>query len=115
MTRPCLGPRPAEKPGWTLPDGAWDTHFHVLGPQAAWNWLKAWFVKPEGGLRVATNIGLFALFLFAFKLLAAILASLTNKAVSRLKKTSDLLRSFLVNTVRKVVFVPGRLINFVVG
>src|SRR5262249_54006795 len=30
--RDCLGPRPATRPGWRLPDGAWDTHFHVLGP-----------------------------------------------------------------------------------
>jgi predicted TIM-barrel fold metal-dependent hydrolase len=31
----CLGPVPApSRPGWTLPAGAWDTHFHVLGPQA---------------------------------------------------------------------------------
>ncbi|MGQ0546649.1 MAG: amidohydrolase family protein [Betaproteobacteria bacterium] len=30
----CLGPLPATRPGWRLPEGAWDTHFHVLGPQA---------------------------------------------------------------------------------
>jgi len=31
----CLGPEAApSRPGWTLPEGAWDTHFHVLGPQA---------------------------------------------------------------------------------
>jgi predicted TIM-barrel fold metal-dependent hydrolase len=31
----CLGPAAAQsRPGWKLPDGAWDTHFHVLGPQA---------------------------------------------------------------------------------
>ncbi len=30
----CLGPVAASRPGWKLPAGAWDTHFHVLGPQA---------------------------------------------------------------------------------
>lgn len=30
----CLGPVPASRPDWKLPAGAWDTHFHVLGPQA---------------------------------------------------------------------------------
>lgn len=30
----CLGPAAASRPGWKLPEGAWDTHFHVLGPQA---------------------------------------------------------------------------------
>jgi len=33
--RDCLGPVPnPSAPRWTLPAGAWDTHFHVLGPQA---------------------------------------------------------------------------------
>ena len=33
--RDCLGPVPApSRPRWTLPAGAWDTHFHVLGPQS---------------------------------------------------------------------------------
>lgn len=32
---PCLGPiLPPSTPDWQLPAGAWDTHFHVLGPQA---------------------------------------------------------------------------------
>lgn len=30
----CLGPRTASRPNRALPEGAWDTHFHVLGPQA---------------------------------------------------------------------------------
>lgn len=33
--RDCLGPRAAPAaPRWKLPAGAWDTHFHVLGPQS---------------------------------------------------------------------------------
>ena len=31
----CLGPAdPLSEPGWQVPRGAWDTHFHVLGPTA---------------------------------------------------------------------------------
>jgi predicted TIM-barrel fold metal-dependent hydrolase len=30
----CLGPlAQASRPSWQLPEGAWDMHFHVLGPQ----------------------------------------------------------------------------------
>jgi predicted TIM-barrel fold metal-dependent hydrolase len=32
--RDCLGPLPAARPRARLPEGAWDMHFHVLGPQA---------------------------------------------------------------------------------
>ncbi|HEX7053166.1 MAG TPA: amidohydrolase family protein [Burkholderiales bacterium] len=32
--RACLGPRPPAAPRRKPPPGAWDTHFHVLGPQA---------------------------------------------------------------------------------
>lgn len=31
----CVGPLPRPtQPCWKIPEGAWDTHFHVLGPQA---------------------------------------------------------------------------------
>lgn len=32
--RACLGPGAPSRPRLRLPPGAWDTHFHVLGPQA---------------------------------------------------------------------------------
>lgn len=32
--RDCLGPRAPSRPRIKIPRGAWDTHFHVLGPQA---------------------------------------------------------------------------------
>ena len=32
---------PATRPGWRLPAGAWDTHFHVLGPQARFPYTAA--------------------------------------------------------------------------
>ena len=34
----CLGPRAPARPGRRLPEGAWDTHFHVLGPQARFSY-----------------------------------------------------------------------------
>jgi predicted TIM-barrel fold metal-dependent hydrolase len=30
----CLGPLATKRSRWQLPAGTWDTHFHVLGPQA---------------------------------------------------------------------------------
>ena len=38
----CLGPIASPSPpGWKLPPGAWDTHFHVLGPQARFPYAAA--------------------------------------------------------------------------
>jgi len=38
----CLGPAPEpSRPGWMLPAGAWDMHFHVLGPQARFAYAAA--------------------------------------------------------------------------
>lgn len=48
----CLGPRPgAAAPQWTLPTGAWDTHFHVFGPLDRFPYsLKRKYTPPEAPL-----------------------------------------------------------------
>ena len=38
--RDCLGPLAPARPRFHLPEGAWDTHFHVLGPQAHFPYSK---------------------------------------------------------------------------
>jgi small conductance mechanosensitive channel len=53
----------------------------------------------------------FLVVLFAFWILAVILARITNKAVSALKKTSDLLRDFFVNSVRRITIIIGLVIS----
>jgi len=53
----CLGPRPARAPGWTLPAGAWDTHFHVLGPQARWPYApNRKYTPPDAPLAEARRV-----------------------------------------------------------
>lgn len=45
----CLGPRERpSKPRWTLPEGAWDTHFHALGPQARFPYAAKRKYTPPG-------------------------------------------------------------------
>lgn len=44
----CLGPREASRPRWQLPEGAWDTHFHVLGPQSRFRYSpKRKYTPPD--------------------------------------------------------------------
>ncbi|MHC5063689.1 MAG: mechanosensitive ion channel family protein [Planctomycetota bacterium] len=66
-----------------------------------------WVVSPEGGLRWAFNILKFLVVLLVFKIIAGILGNLTKRATGAFKGTSNLLRDFFVNVVRKLVFFIG--------
>lgn len=68
---------------------------------------QSWLTSPEGGLRWLRNIALFLVTLFVFNLIANGLGSATEAALARAKGTSDLLKSFLVNVVRKVTWIIG--------
>lgn len=63
-TPSCLGPRPARsRPAWRLPPGAWDTHFHVLGPQERFPYAPARKYTPpdaplEEALRLHDSLGI---------------------------------------------------------
>lgn len=69
--------------------------------------VQSWLTSPEGGLRWLRNIGLFLVTLFVFNLLAGGVGAATEAALSRAKGTSELLKSFLVNVVRKITWIIG--------
>lgn len=69
--------------------------------------ILGWLRSPEGGLRWGKSILSFILIVLAAIILSAVLGRLTRRAVDMHKKCSDLLRDFLVNIVRKGVFVIG--------
>jgi predicted TIM-barrel fold metal-dependent hydrolase len=49
--RECLGPISPSRPRIRLPAGAWDTHFHVLGPQARFPYAaKRKYTPPDAPL-----------------------------------------------------------------
>jgi predicted TIM-barrel fold metal-dependent hydrolase len=49
--RDCLGPRAPSRPRIRIPPGAWDTHFHVLGPQARFPYSpKRKYTPPDAPL-----------------------------------------------------------------
>ena len=68
-----------------------------------WGWLKS----SGGGLRWLRNIVFFLLTLLAFYILACFLGKITWKTVSASKRFSDLMKSFFVNAVRRVVMLIG--------
>lgn len=74
---------------------------------AAWVFVTNWLTSEEGGIRVGMNIVKFLFTLLAFSILARILSSIVKRALSRMSRTSELLRDFFVNTVRKLTFFIG--------
>lgn len=72
--------------------------------------IRSWLISPEGGIRFGLNTLKFLLTLLAFKVLSGIAAGIVRKAVHRLRGTSDLLRDFMVNIVRRVTFFIGLII-----
>lgn len=79
----------------------------ITGLRAAWVTFRSWLFSAEGGLALATSIGLFFGILIAFKILAGLLGRLVDRGLRTVGKSSDLLRSFMVNSVRKVTMLIG--------
>jgi len=73
----------------------------------SWTLLTGWLNSPEGGLRWAKNALMFLLTLIAFKILSKILGTATRRAVARFSGVSELLKDFLVSSIRKLTFVVG--------
>ena len=73
----------------------------------SWTLLTGWLTSNEGGLRWLKNIVLFTLTLIAFKILSKIMGTGTRRAVARFSGVSELLKDFLVSSIRKLTFVVG--------
>lgn len=73
--------------------------------------VKEWLLSGDGGVRWGLNILSFLVIVLLARIVAGIIASIVRKAISSDKfKTSDLLKDFIINTVRKVVFFIGLVI-----
>ena len=69
-----------------------------------------WAKRPEGGVRLAINFGLFLLTLLVFRIVSALVAGVVHRALQKMKGGSDLLRDFFANAARRVVFFIGLVI-----
>ena len=77
---------------------------------ALYTFVSDWIVSPSGGIKWAAKIVLFIVALIVFRILAAVLGAAIRKAVSRMRNTSELLRDFFVNVVRKITFFVGLIV-----
>jgi small conductance mechanosensitive channel len=79
----------------------------VTDASATWTTISGWLMSPEGGFRWALNILQFLVIIIVFYLLSIIAGKAANKAFSKTKQFSTLLRDFLVLTARRLVLIVG--------
>ena len=66
-----------------------------------------WVKDPKGGIAYGVNVLVFIVVLFVVWIVARIVGAIVHRAVARVKRSSDLLREFLVGLSRKVVLLIG--------
>ncbi|MEZ6038191.1 MAG: mechanosensitive ion channel family protein [Planctomycetota bacterium] len=69
--------------------------------------VRDWVMSKEGGIKLGLNVLKFLATLLAFRVLAAVLSGLARRTMARMKRTTELLRDFFVNTVRKLTSLIG--------
>ena len=74
---------------------------------ANWALVSGWLTSTEGGLRWLKNIALFFVVVLASWILAVLIGKAVKKAVVRIEGASELLKDFIVNIIRKLIFIVG--------
>ena len=79
----------------------------ISDASATWTVVTGWLKSPEGGLRWLKNISFFLVVLLFSWILAVLLSKAAKKAVAGIQGASELLKDFIVNIVRKLIFIVG--------
>ena len=79
----------------------------VTDASATWTTITGWLVSAEGGFRWAVNIIQFIVIVTVFYLLSVVVGKATQKAFSKSKQFSTLLRKFIVISARRLVLFIG--------
>jgi len=79
----------------------------VTDANAVWVAVKGWLLSSEGGIRLAQRLGAFIGILIVAWIAARIVAGLVRQAVRRFKKSSELLRDFMVTISRQLTLIVG--------
>jgi small conductance mechanosensitive channel len=75
--------------------------------QANWALITGWLTSSEGGLRWIKQFVLFVVIVLFAWMLAVLIAKAVKKAVARINGASELLKDFIVNITRKLIFIVG--------
>ena len=66
-----------------------------------------WVKSEAGGIKLARSIGRFLGMLTAFWLLAMLVGTITSKGLSRAEHVSQLMKEFIIRSIRRVIFLLG--------
>ena len=72
-----------------------------------WALISGWLTSAEGGLRWIKQIFLFVVIVLFAWILARLIGKAVKKAVARIEGASALLKDFIVNIIRKLIFIVG--------
>jgi small conductance mechanosensitive channel len=79
----------------------------ITDASATWTLISGWLTSTEGGLRWAKNISFFLIIVLVSWILAVLISKAVKKAVARIEGASALLKDFIVNITRKLMFIVG--------
>ena len=83
----------------------------VSDAQSAWATAASWLRSSEGGMRLVRNAGQFVAVVFGFWLLGKILSRLAGKALSLSQSASEILKKFVIDSIRRVTLIAGFLVG----
>jgi small conductance mechanosensitive channel len=79
----------------------------VSDASATWTVVTGWLLSKEGGLRWAKNIIFFLIIILISWILSKVVSKALEKAIANVRSASELLKNFMVNISRKVIFLVG--------
>ena len=79
----------------------------VTDASATWTVVAGWLTSTEGGIRWAKNIAFFLFIILIAWILSKVVSKAVKKAVANVNSASELLKDFIVNIVRKAIFLVG--------
>ncbi len=69
--------------------------------------IKNWIISPQGGMKFVLSLGAFLLCVMVAALVGRIGSKAVGKALDRAGRTSDLLKSFFLNIIRRIALAVG--------
>ncbi len=72
-----------------------------------WALVSGWLTSTEGGLRWIKKFSFFFIIILVSWILAVLISKAVKKAVVRIEGASALLKDFIVNIIRKLIFIVG--------